>query len=90
MKHYTVEFTKEALCQLKKLDRYTSMLVLAWIRKNLEGCTDPHQHGKVLTANRHEQWCYHIGDYRLLADIQDSKILILILNIGHHHDIFDQ
>ena len=82
MKQYTVEFTKEALHQLKKLDKYTSMLILAWIRKNLEGCSDPRQHGKGLTANR--------SDYRLIADIQDDKILILILNVGHRRDIYEQ
>ena len=90
MKQYTVEFTKEALRQLKKLDKYTSMLILAWIRKNLEGCCDPRQHGKGLTANRSGQWRYRVGDYRLIADIQDDKILILILNIGHHRDIYVQ
>lgn len=37
MKQYTVEFTKEALHQLKKLDKYTSMLILAWIRKIWKG-----------------------------------------------------
>ena len=90
MKQYTVEFTKEALHQLKKLDKYTSMLILAWIRKNLEGCFDPRQHGKGLTANRSGQWRYRVGDYRLIADIQDDKILILILNVGHRRDIYEQ
>ena len=90
MKQYTVEFTKEALHQLKKLDKYTSMLILAWIRKNLEGCSVPRQHGKGLTANRSGQWSYRVGDYRLIADIQDDKILILILNVGHRRDIYEQ
>lgn len=90
MKQYTVEFTKEALHQLKKLDKYTSMLILAWIRKNLERCSDPRQHGKGLTANRSGQWRYRVGDYRLIADIQDDKILILILNVGHRRDIYEQ
>ena len=90
MKQYTVEFTKEALHQLKKLDKYTSMLILAWIWKNLEGCSDPRQHGKGLTANRSGQWRYRVGDYRLIADIQDDKILILILNVGHRRDIYEQ
>ena len=90
MKQYTVEFTKEALHQLKKLDKYTSMLILAWIRKNLEGCSDPRQHGKGLTANRSGQWRYRVGDYCLIADIQDDKILILILNVGHRRDIYEQ
>ena len=41
MSKYTVEFTKEALRQLKKLDQYTAMMIVAWIRKNLEGCENP-------------------------------------------------
>lgn len=90
MKQYTVEFTKEALHQLKKLNKYTSMLILAWIRKNLERCSDPRQHGKGLTANRSGQWRYRVGDYRLIADIQDDRILILILNVGHRRDIYEQ
>ena len=52
MSRYTVEFTKEALRQLKKLDQYTAMMIVAWVRKNLEGCENPRQHGKGLIANR--------------------------------------
>ena len=71
---YRVEFTKGALKDLKKLDRHTAALILGWIRKNLEGCEDPRAHGKGLTANRSGQWRYRVGDYRILADIEDNKI----------------
>ena len=87
MSRYTVEFTKEALRQLKKLDKYTAMMIVAWVRKNLEGCENPRQHGKGLTANRSGQWRYRVGDYRLTAEIQDSRIVILILNVGHRRDV---
>ena len=86
--NYHVEFTEGARRELKKLDRYTATMILGWIRKNLEGCTDPRQHGKGLTANRSGEWRYRIGDYRLLAEIQDNKILILILHIGHRSEIY--
>ena len=85
---YHVEFTKTALKELKKMDRYNASMILGWIRKNLEGCEDPRQHGKGLTANRSGQWRYRVGDYRLLAEIQEDKIVILILNIGHRSDIY--
>lgn len=85
---YHVEFTKNALKQLKKLDKTTSALILGWIRKNLEGCTDPRIHGKGLTANRSGQWRYRVGDYRVIAEIDDGKITILILNIGHRREIY--
>lgn len=86
---YHVEFTKDALKALKKLDKHTSLLITAWIRKNLEGCSDPRIHGKGLTANRSGEWRYRIGDYRIIADIQDDKVIILILEVGHRREIYE-
>lgn len=85
---YRVEFAKDALKELKKLDKHTASLIIGWIRKNLEGCENPRAHGKGLTANRSGQWRYRVGDYRLLADIQDDKIVILILHVGHRSEIY--
>ena len=84
--NYHVEFTKEALKQLKKMDKSNASLILGWIRKNLENCENPRIHGKGLTANRSGQWRYRVGDYRIIADIQDAKVIILILNIGHRRE----
>lgn len=86
---YRVEFTKRALKELEKLDRYTAALILGWVRKNLENCEDPRLHGKGLTANRSGEWRYRVGDYRLLAKIDDGKITILVLSVGHRRDIYN-
>lgn len=86
---YEVVFAEKALKSLKKMDKHISSLIIGWIEKNLQGCTDPGQFGKGLTANRSGQWRYRVGDYRLLADIQDEKITILIINIGHRRDIYN-
>jgi mRNA interferase RelE/StbE len=86
---YQVEFTQRALKELKKLDKHTAALILGWIRKNLEGCTDPRRFGKGLTANRSGQWRYRVGDYRILAFIQEEQIVILILTVGHRRDIYE-
>lgn len=86
---YKVEFTQRALKDLKKLDRPTAALILGWIRKNLENCENPRLHGKGLTANRSGQWRYRVGDYRLLAEISDNTITILILNVGHRREIYE-
>lgn len=83
---YHVEFTKAALKELKKMDSQTARLILGWVKKNLEGCEDPRKHGKGLTANRSGQWRYRVGEYRLLAEIEDDKIIILILQIGHRSE----
>ncbi len=80
---YSVETTARFDREFKKLDRYTQRMIKAWIEKNLVGCENPRQHGKGLTANGSGQWRYRIGDYRLLADIQDEKVVILLLSVGH-------
>lgn len=85
---YKVEYTPRAVKQLKKMDKATRALIYGWIEKNLEGCDNPRQHGKGLTANRSGQWRYRIGDYRLIAEIMDERIVILVLSIGHRREIY--
>ena len=86
---YTVEYSQQAVKDLKKLDKHTAGLLLGWIEKNLVDCENPRQHGKGLTANRSGQWRYRVGDYRILADIQDERIVILVLEIGHRREIYE-
>ena len=86
---YHVEFTKNALKQLKKMDKSSASLILGWIRKNIEGCDNPRVHGKGLTANRSGQWRYRVGDYRIITEIEDDKVIVLVLNVGHSRDIYD-
>ena len=86
---FKVEYTESALKDLKKLDKYTRKLILAWIEKNLVNCSDPRMHGKGLVSNRSGQWRYRIGDYRIIADIQDNKLIILIIGAGHRRNIYD-
>ena len=85
---YKVEYTKQAVKQLKKLDKTTASLIIGWIEKNLVECENPRQYGKGLVANHRGEWRYRIGNYRLIADIQDEKITILILNVGHRREIY--
>lgn len=88
--NYCVETTSRFDREFKKLDRYTQRMIKAWIDKNLDGCEDPRQHGKGLTENRSGQWRYRIGDYRLICQIEDERLVILALNIGHRRDVYTQ
>ena len=85
---YRVVFSEEALKQLKKMDKHVASLIIGWVRKNLENCTDPRVHGKPLVANRSGQWRYRVGDYRLICEIQDEIVTILVLSIGHRRDVY--
>ncbi len=86
---YHVEYLKSVLKTLEKMDKYTKRILFEWIDKNLEGCSDPRIHGKTLSANRTGQWRYRVGDYRIIADIQDAKLVILVIAVGHRRDIYD-
>lgn len=86
---WQVVLSKEAMKQLKKMDTHTAALLTGWMRKNLEGCEDPRLHGKALTANRVGQWRYRVGDYRILAELQDERVVILVISVGHRREIYD-
>ena len=86
---YKVILSEKARKALKKLDKHTSALIIGWIEKNLEGCENPRIHGKGLTSNRSGQWRYRIGDYRLICEIQDKKIIIYVLEVGHRKKIYN-
>ena len=87
---YSVVLTERAKKQLSKLDKPVAKLIASWLRKNLQGCEDPRQHGKALTANRSGQWRYRIGEYRVIADIQDEKVIIMVVEIGHRRNVCDK
>ena len=86
---YRVIFSETAKKQLKKLDKHISALILGWIEKNLEGCENPRQHGKSLTGDKSGQWRYRIGDYRIICEIMDEEITILVLEAGHRKNVYD-
>lgn len=85
---YTVNTTPEFDKEFKKLDKFTQKILATWIDKNLEGCENPRSHGKGLLGNRSGQWRYRIGNYRLLAEIQDSKLVLIFIDIGHRRDVY--
>lgn len=72
----------------KKLDKQTQRIIKTWIDKNLDGCENPRLHGKGLTANRSGQWRYRVGDYRILAEIRDNEIVLVLIDVGHRSTIY--
>lgn len=85
---YQVVFTEKAKKQLKKLDKHISSLILGWLEKNIQNCENPRIHGKGLVENKSGQWRYRVGDYRIICEIQDNKVIILVLEIGHRKEIY--
>lgn len=85
---YRLLFSKRALKELKKMDKAVSALIFAWLKKNVDGAVDPRAFGKALTGDKKDMWRYRIGDYRVLADIEDENLTIIAIEIGHRRDIY--
>ena len=83
MKKYKVKYTERAIKNLRKLDKQTRNFIMAWIDKNLVNTENPRTYGKKgLVQNKSGQWRYRVGDYRIICEIKDDEIVILILEIG--------
>ncbi|XKM14642.1 type II toxin-antitoxin system RelE/ParE family toxin [Orbaceae bacterium ac157xtp] len=81
---YEASFEKS----LKKLDRAQAKLVLAWIKKNLVETTEPRLHGKSLQGQFKGLWRYRVGNYRIIAEIKDNELIILLLAVAHRKHIY--
>lgn len=73
---------------LKKLDKPHQIIILNWIKKHLLNCIDPRRHGKALTGDKKGFWRYRVGNYRLIAEINDQEIVIYLLTVGHRKSVY--
>ncbi len=85
---YQIVTTDKFDKSFKKLDKQTQKIIKAWIDKNIMGCENPRLHGKWLTANKSVQWRYRVGDYRILAEIRESELVLVLVEAGHRNRIY--
>jgi len=90
---YRVEYSddaKKSLSKMKKKDPMEALRIYNWIGKNLVDCEDPRRIGKALTGQYKGSWRYRVGDYRILAEIHDDVLIILLIDIGHRSTVYDR
>ncbi len=85
---YRIRYDKRAYKALAKIDKHTRMLILSYIDKYLEGCENPRLKGKALGGDKAGMWRYRIGDYRVLAKIDDEAVTVYIFKIGHRRETY--
>ena len=82
-----IEYTETARKQLKKLDKTMQKRILDYMDE-VGQLENPRSRGKALVENMRGLWRYRVGDYRVICEIQDSKIIISVLKIGHRKNIY--
>jgi mRNA interferase RelE/StbE len=81
-------FSKNFKQNIKKMDKHQAKLIKNWIDKNLNNMIDPRSKGKALTGTLLGLWRYQIGNYRLIAEIKDNELLIILIDIAHRKDVY--
>ncbi|EOA3760192.1 type II toxin-antitoxin system RelE/ParE family toxin [Enterococcus faecalis] len=87
---YRLEFTPDVKKQLKKMDKYQATLLTRWLYRNIDGTANPREHGKALSANRTGQWRYRIGNYRVIVEIEDERLVVTAIQVGHRRNVYDK
>lgn len=86
---WRIEFDPGAVDDLARLDRSVQKRILKVLRERIAPLDDPRCLGAALRGNELSRfWKYRIGDYRLICDIQDQTIRILVLRIGHRREVY--
>ncbi len=87
---YRLEFAPDVRKQFKKMDKYQAALLTRWLYQNIDGTDNPREHGKALSANRAGQWRYRIGNYRVIVEIEDERLVVTAIQVGHRKNIYDR
>ena len=72
---------------MKKLDRETARRIIAKLRE-ISQLEDPRSTGKALVGNLAGLWRYRVGDYRIICDIEDGVLVILVVDIAHMSKVY--
>ncbi|GEP25805.1 MULTISPECIES: type II toxin-antitoxin system RelE/ParE family toxin [Cryobacterium] len=85
---YTIRFTPKAAKQVRKLDSAAAKRIRDFLEQRLSVLDNPRQLGKKLVNE--EFWRYRVGDYRILTNIDDDQILILIVEVAHRREVYNR
>jgi len=85
---WQVKFSETAKRQLNKLQKQTQKDILKYLKKRIKTDEDPQRFGSLLRRSLSGLWKYRVGDYRLICEIQQEEIVVLVLAVGHRRKIY--
>ena len=84
---WKIKFNKKSEKELSKLDKHAQIQILNFLLK-LENSSNPRVLGRALKGELGLFWRYRVGDYRVICQIEDNEISILVLALGHRKEIY--
>jgi mRNA interferase RelE/StbE len=85
---WTIRFDETAKKQLKKLDRQVARTIRDYL-KEIADLEDVRSRGKGLSGRLSGLWRYRVGDYRVICDMNDTEIIVYVVEVGHRKDVYD-
>ena len=85
---WTIEFVPEAAKELRKLGRSEAARVVRTLEERIAPLADPRTLGAPLAGEHPGYWRWRIGDYRVVARIEDARVLILVVRVGHRREVY--
>ncbi|AEX45428.1 type II toxin-antitoxin system RelE family toxin [Corynebacterium diphtheriae] len=85
---WEISFSPRAVKSFKKLDTGEQRRVSKFLRE-VGALEDPRLRGKALTANKSGLWRWRVGDYRIIADIVDARVVVVVVDVGHRSKAYD-
>ncbi len=86
---WIVEFDDAARKELRKLDRQAQQEILRYLRERIATDEDPRRFGKALSRELAGLWRYRIQNYRIICNIEDQKLTVLVLRVGHRKGVYE-
>jgi len=80
---WVVEFDDAATKELRKLDRQAQQEILRYFRERIATNEDPRRFGKPLSHDLTGLWRYRVRNYRMICNIEDDKLTVLVVRAGH-------
>ena len=86
---WTLEYDPDALRELNKLDRTVRERIIKFLQERLAPLDDPKVLGKRLQGKLSEFWSFRIGDYRVIARLEQQKLVIVVMRAAHRSQVYD-
>jgi mRNA interferase RelE/StbE len=86
---WAISYTETARKQLRKLDPQSARRIVDFMDERIAGQSDPRSTGQALTGPLlGAYWRYRVGDYRIICEIQDRALCVLVIEIGNRKEIY--